>query len=97
MLGSRPWRTWRGHLKLNRQSVNSRELIKSKMEMNAKAEMFRETVEGQVKTEVRETVEGQVKTEVREARHGREGQRVTEMTVHPRQAAAEDLCICPDG
>ena len=85
MLGSRPWRTWRGHLKLNRQSVNSRELIKSKMEMNAKAEMFRETVEGQVKTEVRE------------ARHGREGQRVTEMTVHPRQAAAEDLCICPDG
>ena len=85
MLGGRPWRTWRAQLKQHRQTVNSRQLIQSKMEMNAKVEMFRETVEGQVKTEVRE------------ARQGREGQRVTEMTVHPRQAAAEDLCICPDG
>ena len=85
MLGGRPWRTWRGQLKLNRQTVNSRQLIKSKMEMNAKVEMFRETVEGQVKTEVRE------------AGHGGAGRRATEMAVQPRQAATQDVCICLNG
>ena len=85
MLGGRPWRTWRAQLKQHRQTVNSRQLIQSKMEMNAKVEMFRETVEGQVKTEVRE------------AGHGGAGRRATEMAVQPRQAATQDVCICLNG